>query len=366
MVAQSSQLLSTWNVTPNLHNTPFVTLLDSASYFIFNNFADCIAHGWTTKFTCDGITGPANSADTTNRLLSKANCITQGAAAGSPQTWFVITNADGVQLGMFFQGATNDIIRIAYSPGGLYTLAGTTTNQPTATDEVVVSNGNSIIGATASADRVLHIWNSSGGRNWSCAVFRSSALVNIIGVEKVNDITSTGVFSVPYVGYRLNNGARSNQIGSPYGGNSGTAVGSAGHLGIMARIFTSSAFRITRMGGGEILCAPVAGNTTTQSQLFQATPPATTAPGGGSPFMPLLWSGEAAAFLDGFIAYPIDWWVMYTSSLTVPALGNFSPGYDPGDVPGVSPASPRTNWYVAIGAAMIRPWRNAAAAMDIA
>ena len=110
------------------------------------------AGGATIKWTCDGVTGPTSAGDTTNRLLTKANCTVQGAAAGNAQCYFVVTNDDGAQLGIFFQGATADVVRVAYSPGGLYVLAGKTTTQPTATDEVPLSVRNSIIGATDSAD----------------------------------------------------------------------------------------------------------------------------------------------------------------------------------------------------------------------
>ncbi len=367
MVTSSAQLTASWTITPNLHNTPFVSLNDSASYFIFQNFTAMTAGGATIKWTCDGVTGPTGAGDTTNRLLTKANCTVQGAAAGNAQCYFVVTDGDGSQLGIFYQGATADVIRIAYSPGGLYVLAGTTTNQPTATDEVVLSAGNTIIGATASADRVLQIWTTTGCKNWSCAIFRQNAIVNVLGIEKVNDIASTGVFApLPRVGYRYTAVAKASSIGSPIGGIVNAAVGAAASSGTFARIFTVSTSRLVRIGGGEISIPAAIGGGVTIDGLFVSTPPATSSPGGGSPFLPIFWSGEKTANLDGFLCYPIDWYQQYTASLTVPALGTFSPGYDLGDTPGVSPTTPRTNWFVALGSAMIRPWRNAAAAMDIA
>lgn len=368
MVTSSAQLTASWTITPNLHNTPFVSLNDSAAYFIFQNFSAMTAGGATIKWTCDGVTGPTSAGDTTNRLLTKANCTIQGAAAGNAQCFFVVTNTDGAQLGIFYQGATADVIRIGYSPGGIYVLAGTSNQQPTATDEVPISVGNSIIGATASADRVLQIWTTTGCKNWSCAIFRQNAIVNVLGIERVNDICSTGVFApLPYIGYRLTVTFRTAAFGTPVGGITTTAVGVTGNVGVMARIFTASTSRLVRLGGGDITLAPPPGSNTAITADFNSTPPATSSPGGGTPFFPIFWSGEKAANLDGFIGYPIDWYIQYTSnSATTPALGTFSPGYDLGDTPGVSPASPRTNWFVALGGAMWRPWKNAAAAMDIA
>ncbi len=366
MVTSTAQLLAQWTITPNLHNTPFVSLNDSASYFIFQNFTAMTAGGATIKWTCDGVTGPTGAGDTTNRLLTKANCTVQGAAAGNAQCYFVVTNSDGLQLAIFYQGATSDIIRVAYSPGGLYTLASPTTQQPTATDEVVVS-ASSVIGATASADRVLQIWTTTGCKNWSCAVFRQNAIVNIIGIERTYNIASAGVFSPPYVGYRYTSANRDSLVGTPVGGISASAIGAAAFTGTCARILTASTSRLVRIGGGEISLPSIAGNASLVAGVLVSAPPATTSPGGGAPFMPLFWSGEKVANLDGFLCYPIDWYAQYTgNALSTPALGTFSPGYDLGDTPGVSPTTPRTNWFVALGSAMWRPWRNASGSMDVA
>jgi hypothetical protein len=269
-----------------------------------------------------------------------------------------------VQIGVFYQGGSDDVVRIGYSPTGLYTLASPTTNQPTATDEVAITVGNSLVNGTTNGDRILQIWVSSGGKNWSCAIFRQNALVNVVGVERVNDLTAPGVFTLPYVGYRLSSATRGNGNGLPTGSYPNIGVGTSGHVGIAARIVTSSSSRITRLGGGDISMTS-AGQVAAVGNSMASTPPATTAPAGGSPFIPIIWSGELVALLDGFVGWPIDWWQQFTSVIGNPAAGTFSPGYDVGDTPGVSPVSPRTNWYVAVGSAMVRPWKNAAPSFDM-
>lgn len=355
MALNAAILSKQWVVLPNQRLTPFVSLNDTAAWWAFTNFSALVSNGWTVKYTCDGTTGPSSGADHTNRLASRSNFTTQGAAAGNAQSFFVVTNTEGVDLVVCYQGATNDVLRISYSIGGLFTPAGTSNQQPTATDETVVSSGNSIVNATASLDRVMTVWTSADTKQWSMALCRNNAIVNIMGLERVSDLTASGVFTVPYVGYRLTSTVRDLSIGSPVGGISGTAVGATGHVGIVARVFTAGSFRALRAGGGELILPPAPGNATSISNSFNATPPALQA-SVGSPLFPLYWMGEKALNLDGFLGFPVDWWSQYTSSLGTPAIGTFIPGYEVGDTPGVSPL--RTNWLVALGPMMIRPWLN--------
>lgn len=366
MTLNAPILSKLWTITPNVRNT-FTTLLDMGAWFAFTNFSGLITNGWSVKYTCDGTTGPTSSSDHTNRLVSRTNFTTQGAAAGNAQSFFVVTNADGVDLAFCYQGASNDIIRISYSPGGLFTPAGTSNQQPTATDEVVLSNGNSIVNATTSSDRVMTMWFANDTRQWSVALFRASAIVNIIGVEKITDFTGSGTFTIPYVGYRLTTGSRGSiggtSPGAPVGGASGTAPGSAGNVGIMARVVTVGISRITRIGGGEIIVCSSPGNVTGGGQTFVTNPPALQA-AVGAPLFPLFWSGEQSTNLDGPIGYPADWFQQLTNNVAVPALGTFLPGYDPTDIPGVS--SVRSNWFIALGSSMIRPWRNVDVSLQIA
>lgn len=358
------QAVKNWTITPNLRRV-FTTLADQSGYWIQQNHLAMKAVGWTVKYTSDGTTGPTSGADHTDRIVSVAAASTQGAAAGNPQSYTVLTNVDGVDVLIAYQGATADIIRISYSPGGLYTLATPSTNQPTATDEVANSVGNSITNNTASGDRVMTIWCSNDTTCWSNANFRLGTLQASIGVEKVNNLCGTGVLVPAYMGYRQTSFTRGS-TGSGAGLNfnpTNVAIGAAGWSGGAARVTTSFVSRLVRIGGGTFEVANTADGFTrsvdsTYSQNFPALQ------GGlGCTMLPIILSGEKTVNLDGLFGYPFDWFIAYSSSLSFPVLGNFIGGYDPGDTIGVTPLRP--NWWVCLGAAMVRPWRNAAPSLQI-
>lgn len=113
-------------------------------------------------------------------------------------------------------------------------------------------------------------------------------------------------------------------------------------------------------------CMPVEQNNNLINQMFLSNTPALQ--NGTMPLLPLFMNGEKASALDGFLGTPVDWWVGYSSNVGIPAFNDFFPGFDPGDVPGVSGGQTgigdvRTNWFIAIGNTMIRPWKNAAASI---
>lgn len=362
------QLQKNWSINPNVRNA-FVSLIDMSGWYIYENHAWLITHGWTVKFTSNGITGPSSNADTTDRIISKTAASVRGATSTTIQSWSVLQSADGVQLLFAFQGATDDVIRLSYSPGGLFVINVTDSRfQPTATDEVVWSTGNSVVNATASADRVMTIWAADDGTAWSNILFRALTHQTTIGLEKVNSSCAPGVFARPYVAYRYTAFDRSNSPGGagPVYDPTSTAAGTATWTGTLARVFTAGASRTTRLGGGTIQLSAAAANNPTIEDSFLSNTPALQ--NGTMPLFPLFWTGEKAANLDGFIGAPTDWWVGMSGSISTPAFNDFFPGFNPADVPGVSGGQTgvgdaRTNWFVAIGSTMIRPWKNAAASI---
>jgi hypothetical protein len=358
------QLIKAWSISPNIRN-PFTTMADMVGWFIFKNHQFLITKGWVVVGTSNGSTAGFDGPGT-DRIISAAAAGTQGASAAAPQSWSLLGNTDGVQLLITYQGASTHIARISYSPGGLFIVAGTPTHQPTATDEMVVSTGNTVVDATASLDRVMTIWASDDSKHWMVVVLRNSAQVLNIGVERVTDITgTTGVFSVPYVGYRWSSyGIVQSALGtSPTSGPSITAFGATGWFGCAARVFTAAAFRVTRIGCGSIFLASTPdGFTRAFGAMFNDNPPLQGAL--EHPLVTPFWNGEGVVNLEGFVAAPIDFYYAYTASLTVtPAYRSFYPGWEPGDTPGVTP--PRTNWMIAFGPAMVRPWRDAAPTLEI-
>jgi hypothetical protein len=132
----------------------------------------------------------------------------------------------------------------------------------------------------------------------------------------------------------------------------------------MARVFTLGAARHTRVGGGSLALMNVQQNNNLIIHTFLSNTPALQ--NGTMPLLPLFLTGEKTSALDGFLGTPIDWWVGYSGATTTPSFNDFIPGFDPGDVPGVSGGQTgigdvRTNWFIAIGSTMIRPWKNSAA-----
>jgi hypothetical protein len=365
------QLVKAWStggITPNLRRA-YVSLNDLAGWFIYSN-TTALAAKWTRKWESNGVTGPSGVGDTTQRLTNVAACSVRGAAAANAQSWGVYTAVDGCQILIAYQGASDDILRISYSKGGLFTLAGTTTNQPTATDEVVIMAATSVVNATASLDRVMSIWCLDG--DWRCAIFRSGSIINTVGISLVSPLVSTRVvnpiFTPPYVAHRftaLNMSLSGDSYGdSPVSSSApGTAVGAANFKGVVARVYTDSS-RTNRLGGGQ-LWLPVTGSnyfSSSQTPTFAANKPALQN-AEGSPLLPIYWCGERQSQLDGFLGSPIDWWCAYSSSSGVPAVADSFSAWDPADTPGVT--TPRTNWLMSLGSAAIWPWCNVAANMEV-
>lgn len=370
MPSFAPQLTKNWNIAANLRRV-FTTLVDQVGWFFYENKTRMLTAGWTVKFSSNGTVGPTNSLDTTDRWTGLSAIATRASVAAAPQSWIVLQNTDGLQILFTYQGASDDIARISYSHGGLFTLAGTTTFQPTATDETIVINATSLVNATASQDRVMSIWATTDTTQWSAMLARGGNIEHVLGVEKVVSYCGPNVFTVPYVGYRhlvflLYNNP---------GGLSGTGVtpittnynvlgtyGNAGFRGTVARVFTASASRINRLGGGWVEVSSFA-DTFTRSYndvFFNDIYPALQG-SRGAPCYPIIWSGERVVNLDGILGSPIDWWIQHTNQAGVPGRTNMLPGFDVGDNPNVDPV--RSNWCVAIGNAMVRPWKNAAAAM---
>jgi hypothetical protein len=158
----------------------FVSLLNTTGEYVVGNTNRMIAQGMTCVGSSNGVTA---AMDGTNRCTTSAGFAVRGANTTTAQSWIVIS--DGVvQILFAFTGASDDIARVSFSPGSLFVVAGTATFAPTATDEQVVLSGASIVGSTASGDRVYTVWVDSTHRHWRSAVFRSGVPIGpFIGVE---------------------------------------------------------------------------------------------------------------------------------------------------------------------------------------
>lgn len=362
------KLGKTWTITPNLRNA-YTSLADTTGFVLFENKKAMKLAGWTVKWTCDGATGPASDGDNTDRWASKADADTRGASAAAAQSFAVMQNLDGVQVLLTFQGASDFSARISFSPSGLFVRAGTVTRQPTATDEIVIQPvGNSIANSTTSGDRVITIWCSDDTKAWSCAIYRAGALSQYIGVEQVlnlcadNVFGTTGANNIPYVGFRFTTLTRALGAGNPCDTWANVAIGATNAAGFSCRVYTNSTLQGCRAIGSAFIASHTPGTSIgANATLTQADAPPLQGLA-GKLMTPIYLVGERTANLDGLLGIAIDWWQMVTSSTAVPAAGDMIGGYEPADVVGVDPV--RTNWLIALGGAVIRPWKNVAASLE--
>jgi hypothetical protein len=355
------QLTKDWStgIFPNKRRA-YTSMADMAGWFIYEN-TQALAAKWTRVWESNGAAGPANDADATQRLISVAACSVRGANAASAQSWGVYENSIGVQILIAFQGTTDDVVRIAYSPSGVYARAATATHQPTAADEVVVSAATSVINNTATLDRVMTIWCIDD--DWRFVVYRSNALACCGGVARITPLVSTRlvnpIFSPPYMGWRYASTIKNTNGGDPTVACTGT-IGNAGYNGGVARVHTDSS-RVIKVGGGEILVVAVGSGLGSFNTMFTAKPALQN--GEGMILLPLYRAGERAANVDGVLGVMIDWWVGYGTSINSPDYRDSFAAWDPADTPGVT--TPRANWLMTLGSAVVWPWCNVAATLEI-
>jgi hypothetical protein len=236
---------------------PFVSVIDAAASVMFKTKDEAKTYGgWTVQWSCDGVTGPANAADHTDRWASKANCQVRATIAGAAQSWIVLNDTNGGQLLIAFMGGNDDVFFLAYSAGALYTLAGTATFQPTAADAQTISTALTMVNNTASADRIFHVMVSTDGKVLRAYVYRSGVLIRAFGVEAISPTIQSGMaFTPPVVVW--NDSSSNYGVFSPQSFGAGVAGGVNGSCS--ARVAGAT---IAIGGGGEAYSiAGATGNT---------------------------------------------------------------------------------------------------------
>lgn len=172
----------------------FVSLLATMGSYIVGIANQAIAKGYTVAGSSNGV---AAAMDGVNRCTLAAGFAVRATIAGAAQSWLVITAANGAQTLFAYQGASDDIARISCSPGGLFIVAGTATFQPTATDEVVGTSGATLIGATASANRVFNVIIDSAHNGWRAWIYRLNVVVgSLIWCELFDAAFISGTASI--------------------------------------------------------------------------------------------------------------------------------------------------------------------------
>lgn len=300
-------IVKTWTISANNRIT-YVSLNDVGARFLFGikNFL-VSTMSYTVKYTCDGTTGPTSGSDHTDRWASSANCTTQGSGTGNAQSFAVLTDANGCDILFTYQGVTGDNIKMSYSPSGVFTPAGTSNQQPTATDEVIfIPNNNDFLAVPSSGDRVWHAQASTDKKAFRVFVYRASTMAGCAGLEIItreSTINSSIVWSPSVVGWGTFNSTTVLQAGCALG--TGTAVGASGQARVNAVLAS--------IGG--------CGETMNGTAFFSTAVPELQA---ASPIVPVGFA-TATVGVAGKLGMRIDAWTVFANGIaqgdTFGALG---------------------------------------------
>lgn len=136
--------------------------------------------------SCAGSSNGVAANMTGTAWANAAAAQVRGATTTTPNSWMIIEDSDGSQFLLSFVGSSDDVWRLSWSPGGLYTLAGTATHTPTATDEIGLQTANvSVIGAAA-GNRVWHVWQTPDAKNFRVIIARAGNTIGAFGMETFN------------------------------------------------------------------------------------------------------------------------------------------------------------------------------------
>jgi hypothetical protein len=133
--------------------------------------------------------------------------------------WVILTDGNGVQILLAFQGSGDNTARITMSVGALFVVPATTTNTPTATDDIAYPGSIDVVGVSASADRVWNGWVSSDAKLCRFIVFRQNVIAGSAwSVQRATSVVSGSqvTWSPPVIMFTHDN---SNDLGT------GTAPG---------------------------------------------------------------------------------------------------------------------------------------------
>lgn len=277
----------------------FVSVLDTMQNFAFELYTFLTAGSgagtlYSHVWSCSGGTGPTNSSDHTVRITSAASWTPRATVAGASQAWFVLSGALGEQILVTFQGASDDICRISFSPSGAFALAGTTNQQPTATDEQVVMSATTIVNSTASADRILHFWARDDAKGFRVAIYRSSVLAAAIwGIEEfTSGVTTPASVSVALWGFAFSSG--NTAASALHGGFAASSRGGVIRTTVSSVGFNAQVYLQTESDNG--------GNSAIALYTFQPELQ-------GSGYAPYLFGIHTATTgTRGRAGNPIDWW----------------------------------------------------------
>lgn len=279
-----------WIITPN-NRILFVSVADTTQNLLFGWKAFLKTNGYTVKGSASGGTGAMDGVD---RWTNAAAVTPRGALSSNSQAWIVLTDGNGADISICWQGNADEQARIAFSPTGIYVAAGTPQNQPTAADEQAFITGNTTIhSASTSADRVWFGWVSSDKKACRFVIARGGVWVGQLwGVEPITSVvtttaqqqTSPTIYTPPLVGFGY--------------ASSGNLITSPAQVGLARSVVASVIFSMSlRFGFEEFANA---------FQWSALRPPMQGGLGVD------IWPLSVASFTvgaEGKIGNLIDWWV---------------------------------------------------------
>lgn len=287
----------TWNISP-CNRVTYVSLAGIMGGCIYGITQHLIANtggtAYVVKGSCSGGTG---AMDGVNRITSAAAWTPRGASSATSQAWIVLTDANGCDILITYQGSTDDIARVSFSPGGLFVAAGTPNQQPTATDEQVIVSATSLIASTTSGDRLWTCWVSSDAKLFRVAIARAGSWVGgQWGVEALTPASFGSGVTLTANAWGFFYATQSNSnLTSGYSANNNGGVAKV----VVASVGTN----ITCGGSAELF----GGNATTLSGTLMVLQ------GGGYPIIPL-GVYTATSGVAGKLGARIDAWLGFTSA----------------------------------------------------
>lgn len=150
--------LRTWIQSP-FNRITFVSLLDTMQRYLHGVKTFLKSHGYTVKGSASAGTGAMDGVD---RWTASSDVTPRATTAAASQAWIILVDAAGVEILLAYQGGSDDIMLQAICADGVgFAAAGTPSNQPTSINMQTVSSSLSVIGNTASGDRLWSGWVDS-------------------------------------------------------------------------------------------------------------------------------------------------------------------------------------------------------------
>ena len=312
-------VIQTWSFSTN-NRISYVSLNDTMARFLFGlkNFL-VATMGYTVKYTCDGTTGPTSGSDHTDRWASFANCTTRGTAAGNAQSFAVLTDGQGADILLAYQGNADSRCKVAWSNGAHYTPAGTANQQPTATDETpILSNAQDVIGTATSGDRIWHAMARGDKQGFRVFIYSAGALVYWFSIESVQSaVLVSFAWSPPVVGFASTNATPAVSSGASFAGNGHVLSWGSAAVGNGAWIRISGQ-NLPVNGGGEVFASFLTSGG--WSNPFSTYNPELQA---GAIIVGLNLASQTAS-LQGHVGDRMDMWFPYTNTYNQGDMyGNF-------------------------------------------